>query len=270
MIKVAFGSVPKDGGTFTFYRNQRPALAGLGVELRCVTIGAQEAGLCEDSYVDDGCVLLAANESGAEAQARKFVEWCEQEEIDVVVAVNSEAMLSALPHLPERIRVVSRCANAFDHGYRITMSGRERLARIIALTPRLKRDLVTDYGADPAMIRLIPNGIDPSPFEAAAAAVRGSGEVLQLGFLGRLEHKQKGVLDLPSIVNALRELAVPFHLRIAGKGIHRRELEKAMRVPLAEESVEFVGALGPSEIPAFLGSVDVFFFTCQTTGLSMG
>ena len=62
--------------------------------------------------------------------------------LDVVMGVNSEAILSALPHLPERIRVLSRCANGFDHGYKITLSGRERLSGIIALSPRLAQDLI--------------------------------------------------------------------------------------------------------------------------------
>lgn len=58
-IKLAFGSVPKDGGTFTFYRNMRPALREHGIDLRCVSVGRREASLTEAAYVDEGCVLLA-------------------------------------------------------------------------------------------------------------------------------------------------------------------------------------------------------------------
>jgi len=53
-IIVALGSVPKDGGTFTFYRNLRPALFGHGIDMSCVTMGWQEAQLWEDGYADDG------------------------------------------------------------------------------------------------------------------------------------------------------------------------------------------------------------------------
>jgi glycosyltransferase involved in cell wall biosynthesis len=265
-IKVAFGSVPKDGGTFTFYRNIRPALAARGIELYCVTLGKPQARLWEEAYVDHGCVRLAATSLSMKQQAQVFTKWCTDNDIDCVMAINSEGILSAIPHLPAHVRVLSRCANAFDHGYRITMSGRERLARIIALTPRLRDDLVADYGANPEKVVLIPNGIDASKFEAAVQRERGNGERLELGFLGRLEHNQKGVMYLPAIADALDARGVPFRLRIAGKGVDRARMEEAMAVHMAEGRVEFTGALTPDEIPHFLGETDVYLFTSHFEG----
>lgn len=265
-IRVAFGSVPKDSGTFTFYRNIRPALAARGISLYCVTVGKPQARLWEEAYVDDGCVLLAATSLSMKKQAQVFTQWCVENDIDCAMAINSEGILSAIPHLPAHVRVLSRCANAFDHGYRITMSGRERLARIVALTPRLRDDLVADYGADPAKVVLIPNGIDAAKFEAAAKNERGAGARLELGFLGRLEHNQKGVMYLPAIVDALTARGVPFRLRIAGKGVDRARLEEAMATDIAEGRVEFTGALTPAEIPQFLGETDVYLFTSHFEG----
>jgi glycosyltransferase involved in cell wall biosynthesis len=265
-IKVAFGSVPKDGGTFTFYRNIRPALAARGIQLYCVTVGAPQARLWEEAYVDDGCVQLAPTSLSMKKQAQVFTKWCIENDIDCVMAINSEGILSAIPHLPAHIRVLSRCANAFDHGYRITMSGSERLARIIALTPRLRDDLVADYGADSSKVVLIPNGIDASKFEAAAKQARGTGKPLELGFLGRLEHTQKGVMYLPEIVDALHARGVSFRLRIAGKGVDRGRMEEAMAPHLAEGRVAFMGALTPTEVPQFLGETDVYLFTSHFEG----
>lgn len=200
-------------------------------------------------------------------QAKAFVAWCDREQIDIVMGINSAGILSALPHLPERVRIMSRCANAFDHGYRITMSGRERLMRIVALSPRLQEDLVDDYGADPARMVLIPNGIDPARFEAPAARPRGQAEVLELGFLGRLEHGQKGVMHLPEIAKALHARGVPFRLRIAGKGRDRDRLQQALATHEAAGRVVFLGALGPDSIPAFLKETDVFVFTSRFEGM---
>ena len=265
-IRVAFGSVPKDSGTFTFYRNMRPALAARGITLYCVTVGKPQADLWEEAYVDDGCVLLAENSFNMKRQAQAFTNWCTDNGIDCALAINSEGVLSSIPHLPSHIRVLSRCANAFDHGYRITMSGRDRLARIVALTPRLRDDLIADYSADPSKVVLIPNGIDASKFEAASQAERGTGSRLELGFLGRLEHNQKGVMYLPAIVDDLTALGVPFRLRIAGKGVDRTRLEEAMARYVVEGSVEFTGALTPNEVPKFLGQTDVFLFTSHFEG----
>jgi hypothetical protein len=41
------------------------------------------------------------------------------------MGINSVAILFALSHLAERTRVLFRCANCIDHGYRISLSGSE-------------------------------------------------------------------------------------------------------------------------------------------------
>lgn len=265
-ILLAIGSVPKDSGTFTFYRNLRPALLEHGIDTRCVAIGRAQAQLWDQAYADDGCVMLAPDTRNIKQQAIAFVDWCERERIDVVMGINSEAILSAITHLPERIRIVSRCATGFDHGYRITLSGRERLARIVAIAPRLADDLVEQYGADPHIMRLIPNGIDPQPFADAANTLRGTQPNLQLGFLGRLEHNQKGVFHLPKIVRELNTRGVSFKLQIAGKGKHRQILEQEMSEEIETGQVEFLGALSPQDVPRFLAEIDVFTFTSHIEG----
>jgi glycosyltransferase involved in cell wall biosynthesis len=266
MIRFAFGSVPKDGGTFTFYRNLRPALLDYGIDMRCVAVGKMQSLLWEQAYVDDGCVLLAPTTRDIKRQSMLFAEWCKQENIDLVMGINSEAILSALPHLPEHIRVLARCANGFEHGYRITMAGKERLARIIAITPRLHDDLINHYGANPAIVHLIPNGINPQPFEKAAITPRGQTSTVHLGFLGRLEHRQKGVFHLPRIVRELNARGVSFRLRIAGKGKHREVLEREMSTEIESGQVEFIGQLTPQQIPGFLAETDIFIFTSHFEG----
>ena len=269
-IKIAFGSVPKGCGTFTFYRNLRLALKAYGIDLQCVTVGKREAGLVEDAYVDCGCVLLSPNSSYVKEQSQTFTKWCQQEAFDIVMAINSEAILSALPHLPKHIRVLSRCANGFDEGYRVTLSGKERLMGIMTLTPRLTNDLVNKYGVSSDTIHLCPNGIDPTPFATITDCKRHGpeGSPIQLGFMGRLEHKQKGVLHLPKIVQELKHLGVPFHLRIAGKGIHRPKLEKQLQPYIQSGEVELIGTITRQEVPKFLKSADVFLFTSHFEGIS--
>ena len=265
-IVLAFGSVPKDGGTFTFYRNMRTPLLEHGIDLRCVTVGQQEAGLWEEDFVDDCCVLLAATESNVKKQAQFFSRWCEDEGVDIVMGVNSVAILSALPHLPANIRFMSRCANAFDHGYRITVSCYERLSRLIALAPRQIEDLVNDYGAQRDRIELIPNGTSIERFQSAAECTRGTSEAIRLGFLGRLEHSQKGVLHLPGILSRLKENEVNFTLAVAGKGVHEAKLKQELDSYIQAGKVRFIGALAPSEIPAYFAEIDVYLFPSHFEG----
>ena len=232
----------------------------------CVAVGKEQAELWEESYADKNTVLLAANTYNVKKQAQVFVKWCEAVNIDIVMGINSEAILSSIPHLPKHVKVVSRCANAFDHGYRITLSGKERLQAIFAITPRLQGDLIEKYDANPAIMHLIPNGIDPKPFEKASQTERGQNEILQLGFLGRLEHNQKGVMHLPNLVEKLNALEIPFHLSIAGKGADREKLEKALEPWINTGQISFLGALTIEDVPDFLAKTDIYIFPSHFEG----
>ncbi|MEO1542728.1 MAG: glycosyltransferase family 4 protein [Pseudomonadota bacterium] len=265
-LRVAFGSVPKDGGTFTFYRNMRPALMGKGVDLRCVTVGQQQAVLLDQRFWDDGCILLAKDTSDLRQQAMEFTKWCKAEQIDIVIGVNSRAILAALPHLPKPIRVLARCANGFEEGYRLTLVARERLMRIIALVPMLQRDLINDYSVDPDLVELIPNGVDPSGYDRAAQKRRGLGERIELGYVGRLEHRQKGVLHIPKILSHLQSRGVEFRLRIIGRGKHEDQLKDELSGFVADRTVEFLGSQSAAGVAELLGSTDVFLFTSHFEG----
>lgn len=265
-IRVAWASVPKAAGTFSFYRSLRPALAARGVDLLCVTVGSSECGLIDETYVDEGCISLAEREPRLKAQAIAFVHWCQRKRIDVVVGLNSPGVLSALVHLPEKIRVVSRCANGFPQGYRVTLIGRTRHARVVALTPRLSQDLERDYGVPREDITLIPNGVSVEAFAFSAGRPRGEGAALSLGFLGRLEHKQKGVLHLPEILKQLESRDIDYTLRIAGEGRDEGQLRKLLGPYIASGKVALVGSLDPERVPGFLADTDVFLFTSHFEG----
>ena len=263
-IRLAYGSIPKDCGTFTFYRNLRESLLPYGIEIFCVTVGTQEAKHWNVAFADDHCVLLAAGVTDRSAQAKAFVDWVQREGIDLVMPINSTAMLSALPHLPERSQVVMRCANAHEHGYRITVLDQEHTAAIVATTPRHRMDLTTLHGADAGKLSLIPHGIDPAPYDTLPARHRKP--TLTLGYLGRLEHHQKGALYLPGIVRSLNAMRIPFRMKVAGAGEHRGAMEKLMVAAVEDGSVAFAGRLTPKEIPGFFAGVDVFLFPSRFEG----
>jgi glycosyltransferase involved in cell wall biosynthesis len=263
---VVCATVPKDSGTFSFYRNLRKGLAEEGFDVRCVSVGRDEARKTIATFVDDGCVALDPGEAYVKRQAAAFSEWCEKASADVVIPLNSVAALSAVPHLPPSVRVVSRCANSFDHGYRITAMNSGRLARVVATTPRQVEDLTADYGLHTERVSLVPNGVDLGRFATAATVVRGISDRLTVGFLGRLEHRQKGVLFLPSIAGELDRLQIPFRLTIAGHGVHQNALERRLAKCIDRGDVELSGPLDRNDVPEFLSNVDVLVFPSQFEG----
>jgi glycosyltransferase involved in cell wall biosynthesis len=87
-----------------------------------------------------------------------------------------------------------------------------------------------------------------------------------LGFLGRLEHTQKGVLHIPKIIQEINKLAVNYKLTIAGKGRHQKQMEEELKEEVESGKVEFIGAISNKKVPEFLSKVDLFLFTSHFEG----
>ncbi|MEW6320191.1 MAG: glycosyltransferase family 4 protein [Acidobacteriota bacterium] len=104
----------------------------------------------------------------------------------------------------------------------------------------------------------LPYGI-PLPARARAAAPGP----LRLLFSGRLEHGQKGVLDLPRIDAALAARAVPRAWTIIGDGPDAERLREAWP---AATPAEWLGARGHDEVLARLPDFDVFVLPTRAEG----
>tara|TARA_B100001057_G_scaffold152914_1_gene153065 strand:+ start:23619 stop:24839 length:1221 start_codon:yes stop_codon:yes gene_type:complete len=266
LIKIAFGSVPKDGGTYSFYYTLRKEILKYNIVMYCVSVGKEQSELWMKSYADENCVLLAKNTYNVKKQSEEFVNWCIFKKINVVIGVNSEAILSSIPHLPKNIRVISRCANAFDHGYRITLSGGRRVQSVIALTPKLYNDLNEIYGVKKSDLSLIPNGVPKNLYKQASKKVRGAKKHLKLAFLGRLEHNQKGIMHIPEIVKELDKLAIDYKLTIAGKGKEEKKLKKVLEKNILNRKISLIGQVAKKDIPKFFSDVDIYLFPSHFEG----
>ena len=266
---LAYGSIPKDGGTYTFFRNQREMFKQFGIEMFCVVLGKQEHSIMMPEHVVEGVVSLLPEETNPKLLTIGFLNWCKEIGVDIVMAVNSIPILNSIPYLPEHILVVTRAANAFEEGYHFATYSKQRINHFIALTPRLKWDLETEYGVDSSQITVIPNGvkiedyahnkflIEPKPPKAV--------EPLKLIFLGRLEHNQKGVLYIPKIVKLLARENIEFELSIVGKGRDEAELKKKLR-PFIEKEVHFCGMLNRNEVITRLQQSDIYVFLSHFEG----
>ena len=266
IIRIAYGSIPKDGGTYTFYQNLRSGLLEHKIELYCVSIGKQECMLWNPRFADDGCISLANDIDDRKLQAQTFEEWSRSMGIQLVMPMNSIAMHCAIPHLSSDIRVISRVADAIDLGYKIATNNLNRLSKIVATTPKHVDDLSSKYSIDQNLIVLIPHGIDPKPYDLTSIQKSNHRSTIRLGFLGRLEHNQKGVLYLPSIVKNLVQAGVEHELYIAGAGFDEERLRRLLEEESMGSRVELVGRIEKTEIPDFLRDIDIFLFPSRFEG----
>jgi glycosyltransferase involved in cell wall biosynthesis len=274
MIKVAYGSIPKEGGTYSFFLNHRDILKSFGIELYCVTVGYQSNLLVNKNFHSEGCIYLAKNEFRLEKQAIKFVEWAKRENIQVVIPVNSEPMNASVTLLPKNVKIISRVANSFKLGYQIATEYDNYIHRYVILNSKSEFDLL-NLGIQKNKITKIPNGFDLSQINFKETGNSGKDDdlfchsnAIQIGFVGRLEHNQKGVFHLKPILEELDKLGVKYKLDIVGTGKDKNKLEQELGHHIEKNLVSLVGGLNRSELLKYYQKFDVLLFPSHFEGMS--
>ncbi len=163
-------------------------------------------------------------------------------------------------YLPKEIHVVSRCADSKLFGYRRTLTARDRLCGICASTPRHVKDLTEKFRIPSEMITLIPHGVSGEDYQYAATKFCTKTGPIRLGFLGRIEHNQKGVMFLPRIARLLNKMKIDFTLDIAGRGVHEKDLHSALHRIVPCNRLCFHGSLSRSNVPSFFRPIDILLF----------
>jgi glycosyltransferase involved in cell wall biosynthesis len=146
-----------------------------------------------------------------------------------------------------------------DYYYELAVRHDRVVHAYVAYSRRMHQQLLERLPHRAADIHYIPYGI-PLPARVRSAA---SGP-LRLIFAGRLEHKQKGVLELPEIDARLRDRRIDVTWTIVGDGPDGNRL----RSDWPESSrVRYRGALTNEETVSSLAGHDVFVLPTRSEGL---
>ena len=122
---------------------------------------------------------------------------------------------------------------------------------------------------DPNRLVVIPNGVDPAPFDRARAIDRGSIGVPPVAFLtiyvGRLD-PQKGLGFLLEAASKVAEARADWHLALVGDGPDREALRsRSDSHPLLKQRVHWLGRR--DDVPALLKAADVLVLPSLWEGM---
>jgi glycosyltransferase involved in cell wall biosynthesis len=182
------------------------------------------------------------------------------------VAVGSAA--ASLAKVP--LRVISRNVDfPIKKNFLSQLKFTKNIDVIIAVSQGIKKVLV-DGGVQPALVKVIPDGIDYSPFEEAAS----SDYLLQeLNFgpndflVGVVSHlaDHKGQKYLIKATEILKVKAPQIRVIIVGEGPLRMELNKLVKQTHVEDIVFFLGFR--EDVPQILASLDLFVLSSYFEGM---
>jgi glycosyltransferase involved in cell wall biosynthesis len=264
--KVAYCVTPHTGGTFRFFLNLREALAGYGWDVRSITVGAMERrGWYEPKLVTEGCELIAPEIDDLGRASHYFLEWLEENEVEIVFPMCSAVAWAAIPFLPERCRVVTRVSASSRWALRLATSDADKLDAVVAMTTAHLR-LVEKMAPElQSRLYLIPQGVNTRLFSPQSVFL-GDSRPLRAIYLGRLSIFDKGVDLLPEIVKAVVISYPQFQLTVMGAGSAYQYLQKRVLNLGVQQHVKFLPACSPLDVPTHLRDHDLFILPSRFEG----
>ena len=264
-MKFGFFVFPHLGGTYSVFRNLREGLAAEGIELCWLSA----SGAAHDAAA--GAFFCAERAAGRlvgrpgdtpAAQARALREVLLDEGFDgVVVNVLADpAETNLVRYLPPGLLRVMIVHNITPGTYAAAAAIRDHVHATVAISPRIRDDLIGALGFEAARLHLIPHGVARL---AAPRVRRVKGSPLRVLFLGRIDEQAKGVSWLPAIY---RDLGRPAALTIAGDG---PDLPKLRRQLAPLDRVRFLGGVAPDAARRLFAAHDVFLMPSRFEGFGM-
>lgn len=266
--KVAFCTVPHYGGIYSVYRRLRAAVAEHGWDVCSVEVGDERQRWYGQAPELAGPEHVVINHGGFDlaTAARALTAWAERAGIDILMPMSSPIALSALPHLPARLAVVTRCVDITPYAYRLATTCLARTDRIVVTSPRQRSDLVRRYRVPEGNIHHIPNAVEVDKFERVCRRPEGESEALRIVVLDRIEHRQKRVLMLPAILRWLERSGIAFTLTVVGDGPDLAALRDGLAPWAQSGRVRFLGAIPVDAVPQALAEADVLLKTSRNEG----
>lgn len=141
--------------------------------------------------------------------------------------------------------------------------------RLLVVSADLGRVAVADYGADPARIRVIPNGCDAAIFHPrdrnrARTALGVAADAELVVYVGRLV-PEKGLRELLDAMRALSTARPKLEMVFVGEGPMRGELESHIAGD-ASLRVRLAGAQGPAQVAEWMAASDLVTLPSYSEG----
>jgi glycosyltransferase involved in cell wall biosynthesis len=146
-----------------------------------------------------------------------------------------------------------------------SLAHRPSLRMVSVVSSALRDDLVA-AGYPPERIHVLPDAVDPQPYEALPSAARCRAQLALpdrpvIGYVGRFDTQglDKGLGELVQAVAALHDLSPKPMLVCVGGPQHlaTRYAAQARALGCSSDDARFADYVAPTEVPTWIGAADV-------------
>ena len=248
MKKFAFLGSSKEGGTYRVFETLRDGLLGHGWEGHFVNESSLPSPISDASEPE----ILAALSSHLSSY-------------DLVIGnvFISARLMNALRFLPAdtpRIMVVHNITRAT---YLAARALRNCVNHTVAVSPRIRDDLIARSGFAPDNITTIFNAVPDDLFQPPQS--NAGTQIVRLLSLGRIEERSKRVFSMPDVLRDLDPKR--YRLTIAGDGPDLDELLSRLRA--ASVPFDAVGRVEREDLPEIYRAHEVFLFPSRFEGMGI-
>jgi glycosyltransferase involved in cell wall biosynthesis len=255
-------------GVYRFHCNLVQGLAPRGCSITWLCSGSEHASqiVAEDAEQSDGEVVAPDIDKLA-ARTRALTERIGEIAPDVLLchALGDPVDFNAIRYLPGSITKVLVLHNSTLAVYRSARVVRDQVNATVAISPRIKQDLLSAYGFREERLRFIPHGVDTSIYLRHTSREKTNGPLRILSH-GRIDNAQKGVFWLPQILAELARHDFNWSCTISGDGPDLAELKRRIAHAGLSARVQFVGWAAAEDIPELMSGHDVFLFPTKYEG----
>lgn len=177
---------------------------------------------------------------------------------------------------PALVRLVGWQHSDNEYDARVLAHYEPALTKLVAVSDRIESVLRARLPSRTNDITNLPYGIE---VEASITSSREPGSLrtrsaatgphpptpLRLIYSGRLEHRQKRILALPALSDALTARGLSHTITVAGDGPSAADLDAA----IGSRPIRRLGALDPDAVRDLLGQHDIFVLPSRFEGLSV-
>jgi len=182
----------------------------------------------------------------------------------VILLNHSRHAQAGLAQLPDDVVAIPILHNDNEEIYQVGCGNPEAWNVAVAVSPKVASTARRRESSRP--ILEITSGVElPDP--AQWQARRGWSMPLELIFIGRLDHGQKGVLSLPDIYQACLERGVECRLTIVGNGPDAQELRRRLSKLGLLERTRFLQGLTHHQVYDLLLDAHVLLMPSHYEGL---